>query len=124
MPLNWTRFENEYAIEKGVILFVLLLVFVYLCSNRFFGNPLKEMHHPEAKDAFQKITLGQRIDINSESLEGILAIPFTTPKMAEDILNFRERHGYIKDKADLEKALGRNRAKTTLILPYAELGSP
>jgi len=124
MYLNWTRSENEYQIEKGTVLLLLFLIVIYYSSNYFFENHLRETDYAAPKDAFQRITLGQKININSESLEGILAIPFMTPGMARDIVSFRENRGPIKHKADLEIALGRNKAKVKLILPYVDLETP
>lgn len=107
MPLSWTRSDPQTQIEKGAIL--LLLVLLALCLGlRWANRPGTRPEHSQIrpKDAFQRITLGHKLHINSESAEGLMAVPKMTEKMAKRIVEFRERYGKIADESDLRKALG------------------
>lgn len=125
MPSNWTRSDLSLGVEKGSLFLLLTLLglhwLVECCSAPKVHLDLNRL---EPKDAYQKISLGQRIDINRESQEGLMAIPRMTEKMAQKLVGYRKTYGPIKDESDIVRALG-NRYKERIpeILSYVNLGT-
>ena len=83
----------------------------------------KEAHKIYAVEmtAFQKLTLGMPISVNTEGLEGLTAVPGIGPKIAELIILEREKKGYFKSIEDLRSIRGIGPALYGKIRPYLEL---
>lgn len=124
MPSSWTRSDLRAGIEKGSLLLLLSLLGLYWLVNCHSGSDgIPQMSQIVPKDAYQRITLGQKIDINRESEEGLMAIPKMTQKMARQIVGYREVYGPIRDKGDILKALGsKYKERIPEIMNYIELG--
>ncbi|MFN3533971.1 MAG: ComEA family DNA-binding protein [Desulfatiglandales bacterium] len=122
--MNWTRSNSKLEVEKGALLLLCLL----LLASWLFRIVLKDVQTVRSlkltpQNPHQSITLGHRVDINEADLEGLMAIPKMTEKMAQRILSFRELHGKIKDEASLREALGnRYRDRLPRVMAHISFG--
>jgi len=89
-----------------------------LCSNTVTVSAFsahKAVLRFKRIDAFKRITLGLKIDINSEPPTGLTAIPGIGKRTAQAIVAFRERRGCIASLAQLARIPGIG-AKTAVML--------
>ncbi len=77
--------------------------------------------HVEGISAFYKVTLGIPISVNTESEEGLTAIPGIGPSMAGAIIKERDRRGGFKGLGELKDVYGIGDRLYERILPYVEL---
>lgn len=75
----------------------------------------------DGMSAFYKITLGIPISLNSESEEGLTAIPGIGPKLAESILRERNKRGGFKSLAEVRDVSGIGDKLYERIIPYVRL---
>lgn len=62
--------------------------------------------HISEMTAFQKITLGEPISINRESLEGLTAVPGIGPRIAGSIVKERDKKGGFKNLDEIKSING------------------
>ena len=71
--------------------------------------------------AFQKITLGMPVSINTEGREGLTAVPGIGSKIAELIVREREKSGGFKSIDEIRSIRGIGPTLYGKIRPYLEL---
>lgn len=72
-------------------------------------------------DAFHRVTLGLKLDLNSETTEGLTAIPGIGIKTAKAIVELRERTGPLKSLDELYQVPGIGRKSIEIISKYVSL---
>ena len=111
--------------------FLLLLLFLFLVfywardKNREFGTVEKERaeYHSERDDmsAFHKVTLGIRVSINKESVDGLTAIPGIGNSLARTIEKERIKRNGFTDINELKSLPGIGDKLFLKIEPYIKL---
>jgi len=72
-------------------------------------------------DAFHKVTLGVKLDLNHETIEGLTAIPGIGIKTAMAIVRLRDRKGGFKSLEELAEVSGIGPSSIARIARYATL---
>lgn len=120
--------KTDGIIPAGLLLLFILLLVHIVCG--FFCRSLDvDMHGVKEAykvcdaeiTAFQKITLGMPVSINTEGLEGLTAIPGIGPKIAESIVREREKSGGFKSIDEIRSIRGIGPALYGKIRPYLVL---
>ena len=114
---------------EGVLLLLLCLVLSYfLCHAVFSGTAIFAQNHRKIYPvcqteltAFQKITLGMPVSINSEDAEALAAVPGIGPKTAGLIVREREKKGGFKGLDEIKSVRGIGSALYEKIRPYLAL---
>jgi competence protein ComEA len=75
----------------------------------------------DGMSAFYKITLGIPISLNSESEEGLTAVPGIGPKLAGSILRERNKRGGFKSLGEIRDVYGIGDKLYERIIPYVRL---
>lgn len=123
-----TKRETDCSIAGGLILLFTLLL-VHMLSGIFCRmadvnvQGRKECHIActGGMTAFQKITLGMPVSINTEGLEGLTAIPGIGPKTAQSIIREREKSGGFKSIDEIRSIRGIGPTIYEKIRPYLVL---
>lgn len=76
---------------------------------------------PESASAFQKLTLGIPIGLNSETETGLTAVPGIGPALAAAIVLEREKRGGFQSLEDLQDVAGINKRLLEKIRPFMVL---
>lgn len=77
--------------------------------------------HGEAFQAPAKMRPGQKINVNTATLEQLQRLPGIGPKMAERILVFRRQHGPLTNLHQLLEVQGIGPKKLEQLLPFCSL---
>ena len=110
-------------------LIILLIILIPISFRQDLIRPeLTEMNDKEEWNvlkgeltAFNKLTLGIPISINSESEEGLTAIPGVGEALARAIVNERNKRGTFSCLDDLKSVPGIGERLFEKILPYIRL---
>jgi competence ComEA-like helix-hairpin-helix protein len=118
---------NDIAVGGLLLLLLLLLVHALCCilgtraAVDVRGDKGPKLQCQDGLSAFQKITLGLPISINTENADGLTAIPGIGPKIAASIILERERRGRYISLSDLRLIKGIGPALYRKIAPYLAL---
>ena len=118
---------NDTAAGGLLLLLLLLLVHALCCipgtraAVDVRGDKWPEPQCQNGLSAFQKITLGLPISINTENADGLTAVPWIGPKIAASIVLERKRRGRYMSLDDLRSIKGIGPAIYRKIAPYLAL---
>lgn len=123
------RWQRSCERLKGFLLFLmLLLVLNYsLMANKKATPVMRDMVgdeyglKTERLSAYQKMTLGISLNLNSESTEGLTAIPGIGKSLADRIVKERTKRNGFKDINELMGVSGIGEKTFLKIAPYVTL---
>ena len=127
-PLGWimTRSRNNIRPDGYLLLVLMLLFLFYAGMNRDSSTEAaveySEFVCDEAEiSAYQKVTLGIPVNINRESMAGLMAIPGIGKTLAQTIVQERNKQNGFSDMEDLKGIPGIGDKLYTKITPYISL---
>lgn len=108
---------------------LLLLLLIHVLCGIIGARPTADLKNDRCASlqyqgnlsAFQRITLGLPVSINTEEAEGLTAVPGIGPKIASSIILERERRGVYMSLGDLRSINGIGPALLKKIGPYLSL---
>lgn len=123
---RWHRSNDQL---KGLLLFLMLLLSLnYLFMVNRKSAPLmrdivedRYCLKTEGLSSYQKMTLGIPLDLNSESLEGLTAIPGVGKSLADRIVKERTKRNGFKDINELRGIPGIGEKTFLKIAPHIRL---
>ena len=120
--------EIDGSMVGGLFLLFFLILVHALCSIFCYTADVDLQSEKKAHDgcnaeltSFHKITLGIPVSINTESLEGLTAVPGIGPKLAELVIRERESIGGFKSLDEIMSVKGIGPALFAKISPYLVL---
>ena len=119
--------KNKNRADGFLIILLIILIPIFLKQD-LTGPERTEMNDKEEWNvlkneltAFNKLTLGIPISINSESEEGLTAIPGVGEALARAIVNERNKRGTFSCLDDLKSVPGIGERLFEKILPYVRI---
>ena len=119
------RIGNRF---DGFLILMLLLFLVFYGAmdknrgvNRIDKNSAEYFSENDEISAFQKVTLGIPININTESVSGLTAIPGIGKSLARTISNERAKRNGYKDINELKTVPGIGEKLFSKIAPYIRI---
>lgn len=88
---------------------------LYLRNNEARNIELAYIHSSTQVDS-------ELIDLNSATLEQLCSLPSIGPKLAQNILSYRDAHGGFRDYSELLNIEGIGQGRLEEILPLITLG--
>ncbi len=131
--LHKERKESFHLISIfAPIILAVFALFFHLCSLNFSSSNQNEkwidflskssalpfVGEKEELSGANKIALGQKIDINHATVEDLTALPVVGPKLAEKIVEDRNRNGAFKKIESLMRVKGIKEKKFEKLRPF------
>jgi competence ComEA-like helix-hairpin-helix protein len=98
---HFTRFQFTTTQEEGGERW-----FAFLRSSASSSSEMPFVSSPENLPGASQLVLGQKIDLNTASAKDLEALPGVGPKMAETIVQDREKRGPFRSKEDVMRVDG------------------
>lgn len=106
-------------LEKfGPSFLIVVLVFILSAILSHDSTPKYDISSGSASTSQAKLLLGEKIDINTASIEDFDQLPGVGPATAENIIKYRNAHGSFKNISELENVDGIGPATMKKIEPY------
>lgn len=132
-PSAWKMEKRCDDIRKGLLILIPVVLALFLIRTAGIDNvraaapaggdvfiQIEGLIHGEMS-SFHRVTLGMPVSINTESEEGLTAVPGIGPVLAESIVKARNEQGGFRALEDLKSVRGIGDKTYNKIIAYVSL---